>query len=1181
MVGTQQATRATTAGTGDGQRPVARCTVVIPVHNKASLTRQCLDTLLAERVPEGQREIVVVDDGSIDLTPDLLRAYADRVRVVRHAAAVGFAGACTAGAALARGDYIVLLNNDTIPQPGWLDALIAYADDHPAAAIVGAKLLFPNDTIQHAGIAFGLGHYPVHLYAGFPADHPATSVSRRFQAVTAACCLIRRSAWEEADGFDRGFVNGWEDVDLCLRLGAAGHEIHYCADAVVYHLESATRDLRAAQERANRARFAERWLDRIRPDDFEYYYADGLISILYPARYPIQVSFSPLLAGMMLGEHERLGDNLLFERARQSMILLRNNLLLNVRVQEAELREQAALAKLRRAEEQLALLAGPESVPAVAAAAAPDVAAAISGRPLPAAAGTAPGAVSAPPAPAAAQGEPILGRIESPSSRPGVVTDPVLPVLGWALSKAGMRTVETLVDGVPVGTVAYGEPRPDIAPLHPEFPDAEHCGFAGFIPMEDLADGEHRIEIRLIGKDGRVSTAATTFEVDSQALASGRVICRLDKPTPNQSLARRDRLYAAGWALSPHGIASVVARIDGGEPWPIAYGGLRQDVGRFYAFYPNAAHSGFSASLPIGGLADGSHQLDVLITAEDGQTATLTAPFTVGGLPPSGEVPAINEQYDAWLERQALSPARVAALATDLVRLPAPPAFGIVVPVPPGEDAAIVVAGLRDQVYGNWRLYLVTDAAAPEDSRRRLADLAASDQRITLVEATGTWGTLAAAGAAAREPWLAVLPASVRLTPDALAEAALAIGRDPDAAVLYADDDRIDPATGKRFDPFFKPDWSPDLHLALDYLGPFVLYRRDALDAARLAEAPVAAERYDLALRATERTSAIRHLPRVLATLHATPAPDPAARQAVAAALARRGLAADVEAGIRPDLRRVRYPIADAPAVTILMPSGGKLRFLRPCLDDLLHKTDYPNLRILIVDNSDGDDVGNLVADRSRAHPNLRRERVDLKPFNFSALINRGLAFVTTPYVLLLNDDVTVVNPDWLTAMMEHAQRPEVGVVGAKLLFPDGTIQHAGVVLGPYQGTGHLFKLYPGDDPGWFGLPDATREYSAVTFACALLRTEVLREVGGLDEANLPIAFNDVDTCLRIGERGYRVVYTPHAQLVHHESVTKTVVAEPREIGLLRSRWGHVIEHDPFYNPNLTRKGEDASLRWE
>jgi len=325
-------------------RPAA--SIVIPVHNKATITRQCLDALLAESEDGIDRQVIVVDDGSTDTTPSLLDTYGDRILVVRNETALGFAGACNAGVSAAAGEFLVLLNNDTLPTSGWLSALVTYAIQHPDAAVVGAKLLYPNDTIQHAGVVIGLNSLPHHIYAGFPADHPATSESRRFQIVTAACALFRRGPWQELGGLDRAFLNGWEDVDYCLRAGEAGHEIHFCAESVAYHFESATRSLVTDAERGNQQLFLRRWGQKVEPDDYRYFWQDGLLSVQYPARYPIQLSVSPLLAGVTVGEHERLADKLLFERARQVMILLRNNIVLNVRVQEAESRAADAERQL-------------------------------------------------------------------------------------------------------------------------------------------------------------------------------------------------------------------------------------------------------------------------------------------------------------------------------------------------------------------------------------------------------------------------------------------------------------------------------------------------------------------------------------------------------------------------------------------------------------------------------------------------------------------------------------------------------------------------------------------------------------------------------------------------------------------------------------------------------------------
>jgi len=298
-------------------------------------------------------------------------------------------------------------------------------------------------------------------------------------------------------------------------------------------------------------------------------------------------------------------------------------------------------------------------------------------------------------------------------------------------------------------------------------------------------------------------------------------------------------------------------------------------------------------------------------------------------------------------------------------------------------------------------------------------------------------------------------------------------------------------------------------------------------------------------------------------------------------ALQRRGVAGNVEPGRHPGSWRIRYDLTEPPGVTVVLPTGGKMELLRACMTDLLNCTNYPGLEILLVDNSRGEEVGRFVDELSPDHSNVRRVVDNRSPFNYSALINAAIPHVTTPYILVFNDDITVMDPDWLLAMMEHAQRPEVGIVGAKLLYPDGTIQHAGVILGPFGGSVHVYKRLQGDDPGYLDVPDVVRNFSAVTFACALIDRNVFDAVGGLDEEHFPVAFNDTDFCLRAREAGFEVIYTPHAALYHHESLTKTVIAHPHEIAYLRQRWGHVIDHDPYYNPNLTRQGEDARLNME
>jgi GT2 family glycosyltransferase len=304
-----------------------RCSIVIPVFNRASVTRQCLNALVRE-LPE-DAEVIVVDDGSRDTTPELLRSYED-VRVLTHDRNLGFATSCNAGAAAAAAPYVVFLNNDTLPLPGWLDELLAYAEAHERAAMVGSKLVFPNDTIQHAGVVICQDRVPRHVYAGFPAEHPAVNRSRCFQVVTAACAFVRRDAFDDVGGFDTGFANGYEDVDLCLRLGERGHEIHYCSTSTLYHFEMVTRGY--ASNLPNHELYMQRWGARVRPDDFHYYLEDSLIAASYSEHFPFELSVSPLLATLDSSDRDDAADRLLATRSQQVFDTLRENTELKVRL---------------------------------------------------------------------------------------------------------------------------------------------------------------------------------------------------------------------------------------------------------------------------------------------------------------------------------------------------------------------------------------------------------------------------------------------------------------------------------------------------------------------------------------------------------------------------------------------------------------------------------------------------------------------------------------------------------------------------------------------------------------------------------------------------------------------------------------------------------------------------------
>jgi predicted glycosyltransferase involved in capsule biosynthesis len=373
-----------------------------------------------------------------------------------------------------------------------------------------------------------------------------------------------------------------------------------------------------------------------------------------------------------------------------------------------------------------------------------------------------------------------------------------------------------------------------------------------------------------------------------------------------------------------------------------------------------------------------------------------------------------------------------------------------------------------------------------------------------------------------------------------------------------------------------------------------VVLKRSLLDRlGGLNESYNGAQDYEFLLRAVEHTRKIKRIPRVLyhwraitgSTAKASAGKPHASidgKRALSSYLARVAPGATVEV-VKTCRYRVRYPIAGNPRVTILMPTNGQRNLFRAALEDVLEKTSYKNYDIVLIDNSRTARIEEYVAGLARKAPVSYFDWRG-RPFNFSLMNNAAARASESPYILFLNDDITVIAAEWLTAMLEHAQHRDVGAVGAQLWYPNDAIQHAGVVMGLYGNCSHAFKNLAAGRPHYFDFPELIRNCSAVTAACLLVGRDKFFQAGGFDETNLAVAFQDVDLCLKLIELGYRNVYTPYARLYHHESATKTEnekIPDPAEDAFMKKKWAGYIADDPYYNPNLTRRGEDFSLRVE
>jgi O-antigen biosynthesis protein len=495
------------------------------------------------------------------------------------------------------------------------------------------------------------------------------------------------------------------------------------------------------------------------------------------------------------------------------------------------------------------------------------------------------------------------------------------------------------------------------------------------------------------------------------------------------------------------------------------------------------------------------------------------------------------------------------------------------------------IESIRSQIYGDWKLCLGGSKPTSKECAGLLDDYVKQDQRIYLVRGEGNGGTSQNTSEFfGQSEFVTFLEPGDTLAPDALYRIVEVLQKFPDAAAIYTDEDELD-GNGNRSKPFFKPDWSPELLLSFNYIGRFVVVRRELVAegdgiAGELNENRI----YSLLLHMGKEGGRVHHICRALyhrrrgspIMIQTDPHDSDARRQILESS----NIPASVEAGLATGTFRVRYEITDNPKVTIIIATGGRVEFLRRCLESIFAKTGFRPYEIIVVDNSKGPDTQEMLAGLGRK--DLSYADCRNRPFNFSALNNHAARQSSAPLILFLNDDTEVRSEDWLAAMVEHGQRPSVGVVGAKLLYPNGNIQHAGIVMGIHQSASNAFKNVPDNAREYyFGLPQVIRECSAVTAACMLTKRDLFLHLGGFNQRELAVSFQDPDYCLRVRQAGFAVIYTPYAVLTHHESTSKGFFVNPAEIRYLRKRWADVIAHDRYYNPNLTRTSEDYGLNFD
>jgi glycosyltransferase involved in cell wall biosynthesis/2-polyprenyl-3-methyl-5-hydroxy-6-metoxy-1,4-benzoquinol methylase len=576
----------------------------------------------------------------------------------------------------------------------------------------------------------------------------------------------------------------------------------------------------------------------------------------------------------------------------------------------------------------------------------------------------------------------------------------------------------------------------------------------------------------------------------------------------------------------------------------------------------------------------------------------------------STEPPAISasgNDYSAWLaEFGHLTEQKKSLITADISSWQSAPKIAVLMPVYNPNETCLVnaIESVLQQLYGNFELCIADDASTKSHVRRILESYSRKDSRIKVIFRNQNGHISAASNSAlslVEADYVALMDHDDLLAPNALYWIAKTVQDNPAVQLIYSDEDKMN-LQGQRYAPYFKPDWNPELLLSHNFICHLGVYKTDRVKGLGGFDSNFdGAQDYDLVLRYIEnlKPEQIVHIPRILYHwravigstangVHEKPYAEVLIAKAVRAALDRRQRPAEVLVHSQlPGALRVRYLLPESlPLVSIVIPTRNGFNLLRRCVESIFAKTSYPNFELLIIDN--GSDELAALRYLQRLHKDSRVTVIqDDSPFNYSALNNKAVAQANGDIIALLNNDLEVINDDWLTEMVSHAIHPEVGAVGAKLYYPDDTIQHAGVIVGLGGVAGHSHKHFPRDNPGICGRLLLTQNLSAVTAACLVLRKEVFDAVGGLDGNNLSVAFNDVDFCLRIQEMGYYNVWTPYAELYHYESATRGYEDTPekqarfaQEVDYMKKRWGKGLLEDPAYNPNLTLDREDFSFAW-
>jgi O-antigen biosynthesis protein len=558
----------------------------------------------------------------------------------------------------------------------------------------------------------------------------------------------------------------------------------------------------------------------------------------------------------------------------------------------------------------------------------------------------------------------------------------------------------------------------------------------------------------------------------------------------------------------------------------------------------------------------------------------------------TGQKNTQSEHYSDWMRKHFADASKLAAYKQRIISFQYQPLISVIL-VKADELQPIhkAVECLQNQVYENWELLICGEKHDPTNTAL------IADKRIRFLPADSNTLTAKmneAVDASAGE-YITLLYGKDTLSPDALYQIIEKLNLDRSADMIYSDEDKID-EQGNHSDPYFKPDWNPDTFLSRNYLGGLLCIRRNVLiNGGKFSNHSKSCAEYELMLRISEMSTSIVHIPHILYHRYSAlefnkviTDPCETCSNVIRKALSRRNILAKVT---RPDpascVFSIRYEIIHPGKVSIIMPTKNRAALCQVAINSIISLTSYTDYEIILVDNNSTEADFFTMVNQYRESLGDRFIYVkDDGDFNFSRIINNGVAHASGTYLLLLNNDTEIIHADWMTALVEQAQFKYNGVIGARLLYPNNTVQHAGVIVGLGGIAHHAFIGMDKDAAGYFNNLKAITNYSAVTAACCMVRKDNFTEVGGFDES-LAVEFNDVDFCLKLKEKGCNNIYLPHVTLYHHESISRGHPHKTREsykrhladLTEFKNRWQKYIDHDPCYNPHLSRIYTDFRIR--